>query len=445
MDNSPSSKKFRSENAPQTDGAPPPAALEDSSPGLQIPAREHEEYQQWYETGKASQKLSVRKFFHDLWNPADSSAVSGVILFLVTVCAVFGGIVAIRFLPESSNPSYPTEAKMQLYKKVPPGLLAYQQEDSFALPLKIPTCLASDEEDRVYVGGDRKLMIFSDTGEELFSMDLEYTPSCLAIPKSEQLFEKHLVVGFPSGFQVFAPQEEGFFSQEPVFHRDLPGSSPHLKRIQPSRDSFLLADASEKIVYRMNGTGKILQSIGRRSGEKNEDSPKEESNAEHTGGEFPGFSIPNLPFLDVVELSRDNLLCITNPGKHRIEVFSSSGEWKPESGWGTSSPFYEGFSGCCNPSSLVLLEDGRFATVEKYIPRIKVFDPSGTLLSFIATPEDLENPPTRLKDAHTGEPVHLPFQVPPDQGNPPQIAFSTEGRVYVLDTTYKVLRTYSEK
>jgi hypothetical protein len=70
----------------------------------------------------------------------------------------------------------------------------------------------------------------------------------------------------------------------------------------------------------------------------------------------------------------------------------------------------EGFSGCCNPTNLVLLADGRIAVTEKAGPRAKVYDRRRKLLSVIDAKAFDEN----CKNM--------------------DVAADSHGRLYVIDT-----------
>ncbi len=56
--------------------------------------------------------------------------------------------------------------------------------------------------------------------------------------------------------------------------------------------------------------------------------------------------------------------------------------------WGLSSNGLEGFGGCCNPTDIALLPDGRVVTSEKGLPRVKVYSADGQLLSVVVPPEE---------------------------------------------------------
>ena len=69
-----------------------------------------------------------------------------------------------------------------------------------------------------------------------------------------------------------------------------------------------------------------------------------------------------------------------------------------------------GFSGCCNPTNLTLDVRGRVIVSEKAAPRVKVYDPAGTLLVVVA-------------DAVFGT-----------QAKNMDLAVDAKGRIYVADT-----------
>jgi hypothetical protein len=87
------------------------------------------------------------------------------------------------------------------------------------------------------------------------------------------------------------------------------------------------------------------------------------------------------PYFDL-EIGRDNLLWVTNPGNHRIEAYTFDGHL--EASWGEASFGIGGFCGCCNPSYFTILPDGRFVTSEKGLARVKVNSAKGAFESVVA-------------------------------------------------------------
>jgi len=86
-----------------------------------------------------------------------------------------------------------------------------------------------------------------------------------------------------------------------------------------------------------------------------------------------------------VTLAKDGLLRVTNPGRHRVEIYTVDGDF--EQAWGKPGAAMENFSGCCNPIHLAMLPDGRVVTLEKGIPRVKVYAADGAFESVVAGAE----------------------------------------------------------
>ena len=75
------------------------------------------------------------------------------------------------------------------------------------------------------------------------------------------------------------------------------------------------------------------------------------------------------------------MIYVTNPGMTRVERYSLDG--KLLGFWGEGGTQPQQFSGCCNPTAVALLGDGRVVTAEKITPRVKVYDAKGKMLAFI--------------------------------------------------------------
>ena len=90
------------------------------------------------------------------------------------------------------------------------------------------------------------------------------------------------------------------------------------------------------------------------------------------------------PHLDVAA-APDGTAWVTNPGRHRLEHYSADGQLLRT--WGKASAAIAGFTGCCNPTDIAVLPDGRLVTAEKGIPRVKIYKTNGTFESVVAGPE----------------------------------------------------------
>jgi hypothetical protein len=127
------------------------------------------------------------------------------------------------------------------------------------------------------------------------------------------------------------------------------------------------ADSGNRVILRCDRSGKIVGRLGEKNKERN----------------IPGFIVPS-PYLDV-EIAHDGLLRVNNPGRHRVEVYTTEGDF--ELAWGSASMGVIGFCGCCNPINLALLPDGHCVTCEKGLPRVKIYNERGEFESVVAGPE----------------------------------------------------------
>jgi sugar lactone lactonase YvrE len=173
-----------------------------------------------------------------------------------------------------------------------------------------------------------------------------------------------------------------------------------------------VADAGNRIIWRYDHSGNVKGRIG-------------EKNAERR---IPGFIVPS-PFFDV-KVARDGLLRVTNTGRHQVELYTPEGDL--ELSWGRPGAAIENFCGCCNPIATAPHKDGRLVTLEKGIPRVKVYTAKGVFESVVAGPESFaENAKVcGPNDCTLGGLV---------------AAVDAKGRIYILDLVVGNIRVMEEK
>ena len=125
-----------------------------------------------------------------------------------------------------------------------------------------------------------------------------------------------------------------------------------------------------------------------------------------------------VPFFDVTADS-DGFIWVVNPGRHSLENYTPEGDLRTS--WGQFSMGIEGFCGCCNPTHIVILDDGSFVTSEKGIVRVKVYNSLGNIVSVVAGSEQFIEGTTGL-----------------------DLAKDTAQRVYVLDPMKKQVRIFEK-
>jgi len=123
-------------------------------------------------------------------------------------------------------------------------------------------------------------------------------------------------------------------------------------------DEIFIADAGARLVYRYSSAGEARAVIG-----------EEAEDVDHKG-----FVLPT-PFLDCA--AREGVLYVNNPGRLRVEMFAYDGT--PRGHWGKAGFRDDEFPGCCNPTNLAVLPDGRIAVSQKGKPLIKLFSAGGVL------------------------------------------------------------------
>jgi len=146
--------------------------------------------------------------------------------------------------------------------------------------------------------------------------------------------------------------------------------------------------------------------------------------------DVPGFVVPS-PYFDLA-IAADGQLRVVNPGKHRVETYTTYGDFVRA--WGSPSLQVEGFIGCCNPAHMALTPEGDFITSEKGIPRIKRYAPDGKLLDVVATPEALLAGRADAIDPESG-----------GTGAAFDVAVDPKGRVLALDPFTRRVRIFVMK
>lgn len=153
-------------------------------------------------------------------------------------------------------------------------------------------------------------------------------------------------------------------------------------------DFVIVADALDRCLRRFDKEGKWLNNIGK-------------------DNKMKGFLIPNR-HLDF-RVDAEGIIHACNPAKFRIERYTLTGELLGHFGkFGTHKP--EDFPGCCNPTNMTLDGKGHVIVTEKAGPRMKVYDSSGKLLSWVGS--DTFDPNCKNMD----------------------VAVDSEGLIYVVDT-----------
>jgi hypothetical protein len=236
-----------------------------------------------------------------------------------------------------------------------PKLIRYEQKRTFATPHPSPRAIALGPNGNLFIAAGKYVSEVKPDGTLIGEFALTEEARCLVVA------DDAVFVG----------------SRERIEHFDLkglrrgawekPAAKSYFTSLAVGVNDLFVADAGQRLVLRYDRLGKLVARIGERNKERN----------------IPGFIVPS-PFF-AVKLGADGLLRVTNPGRHRVEVYTAAGDF--ELAWGRAGAAIEHFCGCCNPTNLALLSDGRVVTFEKGIPRVKVHGADGAFESVVAGAE----------------------------------------------------------
>lgn len=235
---------------------------------------------------------------------------------------------------------------------------------------------------RVFVSGDRSLLCYQD-GALISRWSLETPAQCLAVRENGELW-----LGTGDRVEVRSTGGRRLRVSERI------SGAPLLTSIAVTEQAVFVADAGNRQVLRYDGFARLRGKLG-----------------------SPGhYRIPS-PYFDLA-VGHDGSLWVVNPGRHRLENYSADGRLR--SLWGRPSWENDGFCGCCNPSHLALLPDGRFVTSEKGIPRVKIFTPDGRFQALVASPDQFAEGVAGL-----------------------DLAVDSRGHIFVLDPSLRAVRVFA--
>jgi len=312
-------------------------------------------------------------------------------IVVLVILAVIIGVIIIDFM--NSRPDRrgenPYAYDVDEYMKVDEGLISHKETRNFSLGTLTATGICYYN-DRLFLVGDSSLVVISPDGSPDGMYDILPNPTCITTDKES------IYIGYLT--HVVKYDHSGNLLQR---WPDL-GERTVITSLAIKENLIYTADAGNRRVVIFSSEGEI----------KGEFEGKAESEAGH------GFIIPSAYF-DVVVNSYGELW-VVNPGKHAIENYSDDGRMRGF--WQNSSMDIEGFTGCCNPAEITVMEDGSFVTSEKGMVRIKIYDQSGKLISVVASPKQFK-----------------------EEGKAPEVCVDEENIVYALDFDRNVVRVFEPK
>jgi len=283
---------------------------------------------------------------------------TGIIVTLSVLGLIYFGYQA--FFTESNiDQPNPFEYNIDHFKKSDEALHHHSEINTISVDKQKLTALAIGPGDKLYVGGDNSCTIFDKEGNIVSNLSLKQPIAALAVDQNEDIYcaiADHVEIFDQTGNQKskwLALNEKSI-----------------LTSVKITTDHVYLADAGNLVVLQYDKNGQLIREIGKKDKSK----------------EIPGFIIPS-PYFDVA-VDPDGFLWAANTGRLSLENYTVEGDFRSK--WGEPGMDVERFCGCCNPSHFAILEDGAFVTAEKGIPRVKVYNRIGQLISVVAGPDEFD-------------------------------------------------------
>jgi len=300
-----------------------------------------------------------------------------------------------------TTPKNPFAYDVSPLQKTDPKLLGYEERSRLKAPHAEARRIAIGANDTLYVCSGNYLTALTLGGERVLEIAASEPTRCCSVAKDGTIY-----LGLRNHIEVFDTKGQ----RKAVW--ESPGKKPWLTGIAVAENDVFIADAGNRLILRYDTTGKLVRRIGEKDKERN----------------IPGFVIPS-PFFHV-ELARDGLLRANNPGRHRMELYTTSGDF--EGSWGATAMGITGFCGCCNPINFTLLPDGRYVTCEKGLPRVKIYSATGEFESVVAGVESFS------ENARACGPSDC-------TAGGLDVAVDSQGRIYILDIVTGDIRVMQHK
>jgi sugar lactone lactonase YvrE len=313
--------------------------------------------------------------------------------FLVLVVMIGALILGFRYILGSTDRKFkfPFQDDVEELERTDPDLVTYKEILQIQIDMEKLSGIAAGPGDRIFVSGDKSVLVMSREGKPVRWINLEDPARCIASGGDGTLY-----VGMTDHVEVFFAT-----GKRKAVWADL-GHEALITSIAVKGEDVYVADAGNKVVMRFDVSGRLIGYIGR---------GKEAT-------EFQKFIISS-PYFDVA-VEKGGSLWVVNPGRHSLLHFTQDGRFITS--WGYSSTAIDGFCGSFNPSHIAITGGGVFVTSETSIPRVKVYDENGEFIGIVAGPE-------QFKEGSVGL----------------DLAVDSQGRVIVLDPNLMAVRIFLEK
>ena len=277
-------------------------------------------------------------------------------------------------------------------KKVNPELIKYRErKNSVKSSLRRPTAMTIAPDNTIYIAEKNRVQQLDLNGKKLQEFSVLGSPVSVDVADNGDIalcFEKEVLLLDKGRKKIFEAKQ---FPENTLF-----------TSVALEGDFIYVTDAGRRVLIQLDRSDKVVKEIGRRDFDAG----------------IKGFIIPS-PDFDVIP-GCDDTVWVVNSGRHQLENYTSDG--KLRSSWSVEHTGIQGFSGCCNPTRILLLENGDFVTAEKHIVRVKIYSPTGKFKYVVAPPQKFEDD-TEIID----------------------IASDRSGNIYILDSKNKNIRVFEKK
>lgn len=308
------------------------------------------------------------------------------------------GVVALTSIVTGCKRERPIVSTDDVIEETDKALVKYHEAEQVAVQVPSPAGIATSHDGSLWVAGDRQVVRLAG-GEGVDRSSRGALPSSAVISGEATCMAAGLgalFIGVGNHVEIVRPNAERAEAWEPFAPEGL------ITCIALGPDTIYLADSVGRRIVRCDPTGKVI-------GYMCEKDPKRG---------YSGLIVPS-PHLDVV-VDEEGAVHVVNPGAHKIEIYEPDGS--PRWSWGEDGQQVQGFCGCCNPTDIALLPDGRYVTSEKGIPRVKIYSKQGHFECVVAGHEDLSPGVVGL-----------------------DVAVMSDGRIAVLDKGINAVRVYEPK
>lgn len=215
--------------------------------------------------------------------------------------------------------------------------------------------IAVDKDDRIWVAAERGAIAFDEAGKAERTMETPAPAHAVALDSEGAVF-----VALRSEVRKYSPSGKLEASWDGTARGR--NGFRHIASLAVSGYNVYVGDPGRRRVLRYDITGDFIGEMG---------GPDRDGDV--------GIVSPSM-FLSVAAPSEDEVV-FANHGRKLVEWRRPDGRLRRR--WGRAGMDPEGFCGCCNPVHIAFAPGERLVTVEKGIPRVKVYSGEGELLSLM--------------------------------------------------------------